>query len=83
MFFFKLQIRNPKSRLVSQEQGETQRMDMESTDGRSKMAGGDAACATIAPTTGAGAPCVGMFHVHTRVLRRPLATGTVYAPRPD
>lgn len=77
------QIGNPKSRLLAQEQGEAQRMDMEGANRRGEVAGHAAARAAAAPAGRAGAARAGVLHLHPRLLRRPAAGGARHTPGHD
>lgn len=76
------QIRNLKSGLVAQEQGEAQRMDVEGADGRGEVAGDAAARAAAAPARRAGAGRARVLHLRARLLRRPAARRARRAPGP-
>lgn len=67
------QIGDPESRLVSQEQSEAQRMDVEGADGRGEMAVCPTAGAAAASPARPGAARPRVLYLHQGVLWRPAA----------
>lgn len=67
------QTRDPESRLVTQEQSEAQRVDMEGSDRRGQMASQPAAGAAAASARGLSTASAGVLHLREGLLRGPAA----------